>query len=72
MVDHQIRNYTLHPYQLVKDIRTGVTRTDVQCVLDGDIDDFIRESLAMRIGGMPHRWLDRRRTERSLAAAKMD
>ncbi len=41
----QIRNYVLHPYKLVKDNRTGVERTDVQNVLDGDIDDFIKAYL---------------------------
>lgn len=38
----QIRNYVLHPYKLIKDARTGVERTDVQNVLDGDLDDFIK------------------------------
>ena len=37
----QIRNYVLHPYKLVKDTRTGVERSDVQNVLDGDLDDYI-------------------------------
>jgi peptide chain release factor 2 len=41
----QIRNYVLHPYKLIKDARTGVERTDVQNVLDGDIDDFIKAFL---------------------------
>lgn len=41
----QIRNYTMHPYKLVKDIRTGVEKTDVQKVLDGDLDDFIKAYL---------------------------
>jgi len=41
----QIRNYVLHPYKLVKDNRTGVERTDVQHVLDGDIGDFIKAYL---------------------------
>ncbi len=41
----QIRNYVLHPYKLVKDNRTGTERTDVQNVLDGDIDDFIKAFL---------------------------
>jgi peptide chain release factor 2 len=41
----QIRNYVLHPYKLVKDNRTGVERSDVQNVLDGDIDDYIKAFL---------------------------
>jgi peptide chain release factor 2 len=38
----QIRNYVLHPYKLVKDLRTGIERSDVQNVLDGDLDEYIR------------------------------
>ena len=41
----QIRNYILHPYKLVKDNRTGVERKDVQNVLDGDIEGFIKAYL---------------------------
>ena len=41
----QIRNYVLHPYKLVKDNRTGLERSDVQNVLDGDLDDFIKAFL---------------------------
>ena len=41
----QIRNYVLHPYKLIKDLRTGLERTDVQTVLDGDIDDYIKAFL---------------------------
>ncbi|MCS6832932.1 MAG: peptide chain release factor 2, partial [Flammeovirgaceae bacterium] len=44
----QVRNYVLHPYKLIKDTRTGVERTDVQAVLDGDIDDFIKAFLLMQ------------------------
>ncbi len=38
----QIRNYVFHPYKLVKDVRTGVETSNVQAVMDGDIDDFIK------------------------------
>jgi peptide chain release factor 2 len=41
----QIRNYVMHPYKLVKDVRTDHERTDVQNVMDGDIDDFIKAFL---------------------------
>jgi peptide chain release factor 2 len=41
----QIRNYVLHPYKLVKDLRTGVERSDPQNVLDGDLDEFIKAYL---------------------------
>jgi peptide chain release factor 2 len=41
----QIRSYVLHPYKLIKDNRTGVERSDVQNVLDGDLDDYIKAYL---------------------------
>ena len=44
----QIRNYVLHPYKLVKDNRTGVERSDVQNVLDGDLNDYIKAYLMMQ------------------------
>ena len=46
---HQIRSYVLQPYQLVKDLRTGVENTNPSAVLDGDIDGFIEAALAERI-----------------------
>jgi peptide chain release factor 2 len=41
----QIRNYVLHPYKLIKDARTGVERSDVQNILDGDLNDYIKAFL---------------------------
>jgi peptide chain release factor 2 len=41
----QIRNYVMHPYKLVKDLRTGVERSDVQNVMDGDLDEYIKAFL---------------------------
>jgi peptide chain release factor 2 len=48
---HQIRSYVLQPYQLVKDLRTGVESTSPGLVLDGDLDRFMEASLAQRIAG---------------------
>ncbi|WP_155914833.1 peptide chain release factor 2 [Bartonella clarridgeiae] len=48
---HQIRSYVLQPYQLVKDLRTGVENTDPQTVLNGDLDIFIEAALAQRVQG---------------------
>ena len=48
---HQIRSYVLQPYQMVKDLRTGVQTTDPQRVLDGDLDAFMEASLAARVKG---------------------
>jgi peptide chain release factor 2 len=48
---HQIRSYVLQPYQLVKDLRTGVEFTNPNAVLDGDIDRFLEASLAHRVHG---------------------
>jgi peptide chain release factor 2 len=46
---HQIRSYVLQPYQMIKDLRTGVETGNVQAVLDGDIDQFLEASLASRL-----------------------
>lgn len=46
----QIRNYVMHPYKLVKDLRTGVETGNVQAVMDGDLDAFIKAYL-MEFGG---------------------
>ncbi len=48
---HQIRSYVLQPYQLVKDLRTGVESTSPQDVLNGDLMPFMEASLAQRVGG---------------------
>lgn len=48
---HQIRSYVLQPYQLVKDLRTGVEHTTPGQVLDGDLDRFMEASLAQRLAG---------------------
>ena len=48
---HQIRSYVLQPYQMVKDLRTGVTSSSPDSVLDGAIDDYISAALAQRVTG---------------------
>ena len=47
---HQIRSYVLQPYQLVKDLRTGVESHSPQDVLDGELDPFMAASLAQKVG----------------------
>jgi peptide chain release factor 2 len=46
----QIRSYVMQPYQMVKDLRTGVETSDTQGVMDGDIDQFLSASLAHKLG----------------------
>ena len=48
---HQIRSYVLQPYQMVKDLRTGVSTSNTGAVLDGDIDRFTEAALAQRAFG---------------------
>ena len=48
---HQIRSYVLQPYQLVKDLRTGMQSHSPQDVLDGELDPFMVASLAQKVGG---------------------
>ncbi len=51
---HQIRSYVLQPYQMVKDLRTGVTSSDPDSVLDGALDPYMEAALAQRVyGGGP-------------------
>ncbi len=51
---HQIRSYVLQPYQMVKDLRTGVTSSDPDEVLDGALDPYMEAALAQRVyGGGP-------------------
>ncbi len=47
---HQIRSYVLAPYQMVKDLRTGVETGNPEAVLDGGLDDFMAAALAARVG----------------------
>ncbi|HEY5531876.1 MAG TPA: hypothetical protein VIK22_07740, partial [Candidatus Anoxymicrobiaceae bacterium] len=54
----QIRSYVFHPYQLVKDHRTGFETGNVQAVMDGDIDTFVEEGL---------RWMKKQESEQARA-----
>lgn len=48
---HQIRSYVLHPYKMVKDLRTNVEKGNAEGVLDGDLDPFLEAALAARVAG---------------------
>jgi peptide chain release factor 2 len=48
---HQIRSYVLQPYQMVKDLRTGIEKGNAHGVLDGDLDEFLEAALAQKIIG---------------------
>ena len=48
---HQIRSYVLQPYQMIKDLRTGVSTSNTAAVLDGNIDQFTRAALAQKAFG---------------------
>ncbi len=48
---HQIRSYVLHPYKMVKDLRTEVEKGNADAVLNGDLDPFLEASLASRVAG---------------------
>ncbi|MHB9878556.1 peptide chain release factor 2 [Pacificimonas sp. ICDLI1SI03] len=48
---HQIRSYVMQPYQMVKDLRTGITKGNPTAVLDGDLDEFMAAALAQRVTG---------------------
>ncbi len=50
---NQIRSYVLHPYRLIKDLRTRIETGDVDRILDGDLDEFIKANLAMRKKSAP-------------------
>jgi len=52
---NQIRSYVFMPYQMVKDLRTGHETSQIQTVMDGDLDPFMQEYLAWVAAGKPNR-----------------
>jgi peptide chain release factor 2 len=50
---NQIRSYVLHPYRMIKDLRTRVETGDTDKVLDGDLDEFIKATLVLRKKSAP-------------------
>ena len=65
---HQIRSYVLQPYQMVKDLRTGVATSNTAAVLDGDIDQFTEAALAQKAFGTAPEGSRGRRINRRYAA----
>ena len=65
---HQIRSYVLQPYQMIKDLRTGVETSNTQAVLDGDLDDFMVAALAGQTRDKGQR--DKGPTRRGMGAPK--
>jgi peptide chain release factor 2 len=55
---HQIRSYVLQPYQMVKDLRTGVSTSNTGAVLDGDIDQFTEAALAQKAFGTAPKYVE--------------
>ncbi len=47
---YQIRSYVMQPYQMVKDLRTGVEKGNVTAVLDGEIDEFLQSNISAKVG----------------------
>ena len=46
---HQIRSYVMHPYQMVKDLRSSYESSNIQAVVDGEMDGFIKSNLQLKI-----------------------